>query len=471
MAPPRPAAADQAVCPDGLPGARRTWAAIAIWLGIAVSVLDSSVANVALPSIARQLHAMAADSTWVLNAYQIGVVVALLPLAALGDRIGYRKVYLAGLAVFLVGSLGCALSGSLPALIVWRLVQGLGASGISAVNGALVRFTYPQSRLGRGIGLNALVVASAGALGPSIASAILAVASWHWLFAINVPICLFNLLLARRALPYSDRTETPLDWWSGVLSAVSFSLVFVGVDTLRTRAGIGAAEIAAALALAALLIRREAGVSRPLIPIDLMRIPVFALSIAASVCAFAAYMLAFTALPFYFEQTLGRSQVQTGLLITPWPAALAVVAPLAGRVSDRIPAGLLGGVGLLVLAAGLALMATLGRHAGDLDIVWRMAVCGVGFGLFQSPNNRTMMTAAPRERSGAAGGMLATARLVGMTSGTALVALIFGLAGRSAEAVELSIAAGLAVVAAIASIARLGSDQGRTATRPRAPST
>ncbi len=463
-------AAEQAVCPDGLPGSRRIWSALAIWLGIAVSVLDSSVANVALPSIAHQLHARPADSTWVLNAYQIGVVVTLLPLAALGERIGYRRVYLSGLALFTLASLGCALSGSLGALIGWRLVQGLGASGISAVNGALVRFTYPQSRLGRGLGLNALVVASAGALGPTIASAILAVANWHWLFAVNVPICLFNLALAYRALPYSERTETRLDWVSGGLSAVAFSVVFLGVDTLRTRTGLGAAEIAAALALAALLIRREAGVPRPLIPIDLMRIPVFALSVSASVCAFAAYNLAFTALPFYFEQALGRNQVQTGLLITPWPAALAVVAPLAGRISDRVPAGLLGGIGLLVLAAGLALMATLGRQSSDLDIVWRMAICGVGFGLFQSPNNRTMMTAAPRDRSGAAGGMLATARLTGMITGTALVAAIFGLAGRNAEPVDLSIAAGLAIVAAVASVARLGSPQGRTATRPQNPS-
>ncbi len=449
-------AASGVVRVDGLPTPQRNWSALAIWLGIAVSVLDSSIANVALPTIARQLHATAANATWVLNAYQIGIIVALLPLAALGERIGYRRVYLAGLAVFGLGSLGCALSHSLPTLIAFRLVQGLGASGISAVNGALVRYTYPQAMLGRGIGLNALVVAGAGTLGPTIAAAILSVASWPWLFAVNLPIVAANLVLAARALPVSDRAGTRLDWWSGVLNAVSFSLIFVGIDTLRTEAWLGAAEIASAVLVGIVLIRRERAVPRPLIPIDLLRIPVFALSVAASVCAFAAYMLAFTALPFYFEQVLGRSQVRTGLLITPWPAAVALVAPFAGRLSDRVPAGLLGGLGLMVMAAGLVLMATVGRGADDVGIVWRMALCGAGFGLFQAPNNRTMLTAAPRARAGAAGGMLATARLTGMTSGTAMAALIFGLAAADAESIELSTAAGLAVLAAAASIARRG---------------
>ena len=445
---------DTVVRPDGLPRAQRTWSALAIWLGIAVSVLDSSVANVALPQIARELHTNPATSTWVLNAYQIGMLVALLPLASLGERIGYRPVYLAGLSVFTVGSLGCALSDSMPVLIAWRLVQGLGAAGISAVNGALVRFTYPQSMLGRGIGLNALVVAGAGALGPTIAAAILSVADWQWLFAVNLPINAANLLLAYRALPRSERGDTRLDWWSTALSAVSFSLFFVGVVTLRTHGGAGAVAIAAALLCGTVLIRRERTAARPLIPIDLLRIPVFALSVAASVCAFGAYMLAFTALPFFFEQTLGRSQVQTGLLITPWPAALALVAPLAGRLSDRMSASLLGGIGMLVLATGLLLMAAIGRHAGNADIVWRMALCGIGFGLFQSPNNRTMLTTAPRTRAGAAGGTLATARLVGLTMGTAVVALIFGLVRTNAEMVELSVAAGLAVLAGVASVAR-----------------
>src|SRR4051794_20259819 len=174
--------------PDGLPVPRRYWSVAAIWLAMTMSVLDGAIANVALPTIAHQLNAAAASSIWIVNAYQLAITVTLLPLAALGDRLGYRRVYMVGLAVFTLGSLGCALSHTLPQLIAARVLQGLGAGGIMSINSALVRFTYPKALLGRGIGLNALVISVAAAMGPTVAAAILARWSWEWLFAINVPI-------------------------------------------------------------------------------------------------------------------------------------------------------------------------------------------------------------------------------------------------------------------------------------------
>lgn len=431
---------------------------LAIALGITMSVLDSAVANVALPTIARELHTTPASSVWVVNAYQLAIVVTLLPFASLGERIGYRRVYQAGLAVFTLGSLACALSHSLPALVAARVVQGLGATGIMSVNGALVRFTYPQSMLGRGVGLNALVVSIAAAAGPTIASGILAIGPWEWLFAVNVPIGIANFMLAARALPYSTLSGHRFDWTSAVLNALMFGLVFIGADTVGHSAGGGllaAAEIACAIAIGTVLIRRETKRSMPLIPVDLLRIPIFALSVATSVCSFAAYMLAFLVMPFYFETALHRDQVQTGLLMTPWPVAVGLVAPLAGRLSDRIPAAILGTAGLAVLATGLTLLTTLPLDANAWDISWRMALCGLGFGFFQSPNNRTLLSSAPRSRAGAAGGMLATARLTGQTSGATLAALVFRIAPHSAENVDLLIGAGLAAVAAVASLARL----------------
>jgi DHA2 family multidrug resistance protein-like MFS transporter len=450
---------------DGLPTPLRYWSMLAIAVGISMSVLDGSVANIALPSIARALRTTPAESIWVVNAYQLAIVMTLLPLASLGEQVGYRRVYQVGLLIFTLGSLACALSTTFAALVIARSVQGLGAAGVMSVNGALVRFTYPRSSLGRGIGLNALVVSIAAALGPSIASAVLAVGSWQWLFAINVPIGLLNSPLAARALPESDRSGRPFDWTSALLNAVVFGLFFLGVDAFTHLHGGG--EIAACLLLTAFaagayLVKRQARAARPLIPIDLLRIRVFALSIAVSICAFTAYTLAFVALPFYFESVLHKTQVQTGLLMTPWPAALAFMAPLAGRLSDRIPAGLLGGIGLVMLSSGLALLATLTPHATAFDIGWRMAVCGLGFGLFQSPNNRTLLSSAPRARSGAAGGMLATARLIGMTTGAALAALVFRVAPAHSEMVSLFMGAGLGILAAVASALRL-------ATTPHAP--
>ena len=459
---PRPSLGDDIlktiVHPDGLPTPLRYWSMLAIGLGITMAVLDSAVANIALPTIARQLDATPAEVVWVINAYQLALVVTLLPLASLGERVGYRRVYQAGLVVFTAGSLACALSHSLPLLVTSRIIQGLGASGIMSVNGALVRFTYPQASLGRGVGLNALVVSIAAAIGPTIASAILALGSWEWLFAVNVPIGLVNIVLATRVLPYSDLSERRFDWSSAALNALTFGFFFIGADSLTHGRGAGLVatfEIGAALAAGFLLMRRQVGATQPLIPVDLMKIPVFALSVATSICSFAAYMLAFLALPFYFETVLHRDQVETGLLMTPWPVALGLAAPLAGRLSDRLPAAILGSAGLAVLAVGLALLAIMPAEASTLDIVWRMALCGLGFGFFQAPNNRTMLSSAPRRRAGAAGGMLATARLIGLTAGATLAAMMFRIAPANAEMFDLVTAAAFALVAAAASVSRL----------------
>jgi len=431
---------------------------LAIAIAVTMAVLDSAVANIALPAIARQLGVAPAESVWVINAYQLAIVVLLLPVAALGERIGYRRVYIAGLALFTAGSLACALSPTLAVLIVARVGQGVGSAAIMGVNGALVRFTYPQKSLGHGVGLNALVVSVAGAIGPTVASGILAIGPWQWLFAVNVPIGLVDMVFAARVLPWSTLSDKSLDWRSAALSALTFGLFFIGVDTLTHgghQGALASAELVIGVLAGVALFRRERHETRPLIPIDLLRIPIFGLSTATSICSFAAYMLAFLALPFWFQAALHRDQVQTGLLMTPWPVGVGLVAPFAGRLADRIPAAILGSAGLLVLAVGLALLSQLTADASTLDILWRTALCGLGFGFFQAPNNRTMLGSAPRARAGAAGGMLATARLTGMTGGATIAALVFRTAPHDAEHACLLIAVGLAVAGGLASLSRL----------------
>jgi MFS transporter, DHA2 family, multidrug resistance protein len=191
---------------DGLPTPQRYWAASTIWLALTLSVLDGSIANVALPTIASDLNAPAADSIWVVNAYQLAIVVSLLPMAAIGEMIGFRRVFQLGIIVFTLGSLGCTLAHSLPSLAFARALQGFGAAGIMSQNGALVRFTYPAKMLWRGLGLNALVASAGAALGPTVASGILAMASWQWLFAVNVPIGIGAYLLGRRSLPDNPKS-------------------------------------------------------------------------------------------------------------------------------------------------------------------------------------------------------------------------------------------------------------------------
>jgi DHA2 family multidrug resistance protein-like MFS transporter len=449
--------------PDGLPIPRRYWSMAAIWLAMAMSVLDGAIANVALPTIARELHAAPAASIWIVNAYQLAITVTLLPLAALGDKLGYRRVYVAGLAVFTLGSLGCALSHSLTALTAARVLQGLGAGGIMSINAALVRFTYPKRLLGRGIGLNALVISISAAVGPTVASAILAVASWEWLFAVNVPIGVLAIAMAARALPKTLGSGRRFDWGSALLNAAAFGLLIIGAEsTARADLAAGLPELAAGAAAGAVLAWRELHREAPLVPFDLLKIPIFGLSIATSVVSFGAQMMAFVALPFYFQAVMGKTAVATGLLMTPWPLAVGVAAPIAGRLADRYRAGALGGAGLAVFATGLVLLSMLRSGAADLDIVWRMAVCGLGFGFFQSPNNRAMITAAPMHRSGAAGGGLATARLLGQTGGALTTAIFFHLAGTHAATTALATAGSVAFLAALVSLSRL-----RLAPRPR----
>ena len=434
----------------GLPTPRRYWSVAAIWLALTMAVLDAAIANVALPAIARDLHAAAAESIWVVNAYQLAIVVSLLPLAALGEIVEYRSVFQSGLVLFVIASVGCSLAHTLPELAIARAFQGLGAAGVMSVNGALVRFTYPHSQLGRGVGLNALVVAVASVIGPSIASAILALGSWQWLFAVNIPIGLAALAVARFALPKSPRSLRALDWPAAMMNVAAFGLVIVGIDVLTRGGGgwVGAAELAAGIGAGATLVRRSLRQARPLAPVDLMRNPLFALTVATSVASFAAQMLAFVALPFYLQGALHRSQVETGLLITPWPLAVGVSAPLAGRLADGYSAAILAGFGLALMAVGLGLLATMPVEVSGVGIAWRMGLCGVGFGFFQAPNNRTLLAAAPLERTGAAGGMLATARLTGQTVGATLTAILFRLSGHGAV---LALMAG-AVFAAAASL-------------------
>jgi MFS transporter, DHA2 family, multidrug resistance protein len=441
---------------DGLPVPRRYWSIAAILLAIIMSVLDSTIVNVALPSMTRDLHVAPAASVWIVNAYQMAILMALLPLASLGEIVGYRRVSQAGIIVFTIASLACALAPSLLTLSIARVVQGLGAAGIMSVNAALVRFTYPQASLGRAMGINAFVIATAAAIGPTIASAVLAVAHWRWLFGINVPIGIVATFIALRAMPESERISRPLNYAGAALSAATFALTLSGLQSLAHHEAVPPAliELGLGVLVGWLLVRHELPRASPIIPFDLLRVRIFTLSLATSVLSFMAQMTALVSLPFEIQR-LGYSAVETGLFMTPWPLALAFAAPFAGRLSDRYPAGILGGLGLLAMASGLLLLAFFPAGHGPAGFIWRMAVCGLGFGFFQAPNNRTIMAAAPRVRSGSAGGMLSTARLLGQTLGAAVVAIVFSAYTGSGPRVALWIAAALAMAGAAVSFVRM----------------
>ncbi len=452
---------------DGLHGPRLLSAVATLVIAIAMASLDTSIANTALPTIAADVNASPADSVWVVNAYQLALVVSLLPFASLGEIIGYRRVYVWGVAVFTVASLLCALSWSLPTLTAARIVQGFGASGIMSVNTALIRFIYPSKSLGRGVGYNALVVAVSTAVGPTIAAGILSLGSWQWLFAVNVPLGLIAFVLALRVLPDTGRAARRFDFGSAALNAATFGFLIFGIGEAAHGANrvVTLAALAVAATAGAALIRRQLGLPAPMLPVDLYRRPMFALSSLTSVCSFTAQGLAFVSLPFYFQTVLGFSAVETGLLLTPWPVMTGIAAPVAGPLSDRFPPAIMGGIGLAILSAGLTLIATLPDHPGIGAIVWRMAVCGAGFGFFQSPNLKAIMSSAPPERSGGASGIVATSRLTGQATGAALVALCFGISMRHGPSLALALAAIFSAAGSAVSFSRLAARPGRTPPR------
>lgn len=439
----------------GVPPSRRALAGLL--LGVMLGALESAIANTALPAIAAELGVTPAASIWVINAYQLAVVATLLPFAALGDRLGPRRVFLGGLAFFTATSLASALAPTLGWLVLTRALQGLGAGALMSVNIVLVRLLYPPEQLGRGVGLNAMVVGLGFVSGPTVASLVLSVASWPWLFALNVPLGMLALACAAPALPDTRPRPGRFDRAAALLTAGGFAaLVFAIGSAAQFRPWQWTlASLAASAACLGALVHRQRAEPAPMLPVDLFRRPLFALSAFTSSASFTTQGLAFVALPFHFEHALGRPAVETGLLMLPWALVVALSAPVAGRLSERIAPGWLGGVGLVALCGGMAALAALPAGASATDIAWRMALCGAGFGLFQSPNLNALMSAAPSGRASSASGVIAIARLLGQTTGAALVALCFGLAGSAGTARALWLGAASAAIAALASFARL----------------
>lgn len=421
---------------DGLPAALRPAAMLAVSLGTTIAVLDGSIANVALPTIARELHATPAASVWVINAFQVTVTALIVPVAALGDSVGYARVYRMGLAVFTLGSLACALSHDLSLLIVARALQGIGAAGIMGVGPAIYRSIFPSAMLGRAVGYAGLIVAASTAGGPTVGGAILAVAPWPWLFLINVPIGIFDFFYSLRGLPQRRRPVQSFDAIGAALVVPVFALLFLALDGVahggdHVWSGI---ELALALAFGAVFVVRSLRESAPLIELRLFRSARFSFSAAVSYAAFTAQGIAFIGLPFLIQSVMGRSPFESGLLLTTWPVATAFTAPLAGRLTERLDVGILGTIGMTALTIGFVSLALLPPDPNSLDILWRGAICGAGFGFYQAPNNHAILSSVPRERSGNAAAVISVMRLSGQSTGAALAAIVLATAGATLHA-------------------------------------
>jgi DHA2 family multidrug resistance protein-like MFS transporter len=440
---------------DGLPLPRRYTAILAISFGTALLVIDGGIATVALPTIARDLGVDNSAAVLVVTIYQLVLVMTLLPFANLGDRIGHRRLYQYGQILFTIATILCFFAKSLPFLLTVRAVQSLGAAAALSVSSAMLRATYPEKQLGRGMGINAVVVSSAIAFAPTLGGLILGVAPWPWVFAAAAPFGIISLMLGR-ALPEPVRRDQPFDMLGAVLCAGFFGLVIAGLESgvHGDSPVISAAIVAAGAAIGWVFVRRSLNDPHPILPVDLLGSRVIALSVIGAFAAFVGSMTLMLTLPFRLQQQFGFSPGEVGAMIAPWPLTTLFVAPLAGTLSDRYPAGVLGGIGMTISVTGLTLMAFLPADPSYLDIAWRMSLCGVGSGLFLSPNARLIIGSAPIHRAAAAGGLISTNRLLGQTIGATLVATLLAV-GLGNGPVPALAAAGMAAIAGLCSVARL----------------
>lgn len=408
--------------PDGLPTPRRYVAIFALSAGTALAVIDGTIANVALPTIAHALRVPASQAAHVVTVYQLVLVMALLPLSALGDRIGHRRLYQSGQMIFVIATLACVFATSLPQLLVARALQGLGAAGALSVSSALIRAAYPARQLGRGLGINSMIVASAGALSPTLGGIILSVAPWQWVFAAPVPFALLSLVAGSIALPSPKTILGRYDHVGALLSAVTFALLILGLQDLAYGRDIpsGILKLVAGTVAATILIRQQSRAERPILPLDLLRQGRLSIPVAGLLLAFMAQMILLVSLPFRLQHCSGFTPVEIGATLSLWPLTLIIVSPLAGMLSDRISNRLLGSVGMAIATAGFAAIALMPDHISQLGASVRMAICGLGFGLFLSPNARTIIGMAPRTRAAAAGGLMATTRLTGQALGASI---------------------------------------------------
>ena len=404
-------------------------AVIAILIVLVMTVLDVTLVNVAVPVLARDFNISDSETVWIVTIYQLAITMLLLPLSSAGEIHGYRRNFLIGVTVFTLASALCAVSESFPLILIARALQGIGAACVMSVNIALTRMIYPREILGRGLALNAMVIAIATAAGPTIAGAILSIASWHWLFIINIPFGIMAFLIGHRLLPDNPATDghNKFDWESGILNLAVFWLIFYALGSFARKGDslTNIVLIAAGLTLGFFYVRRQIHRKSPMLPVDLFRIRLYSLSFSTSICSFIAQNLAMISLPFLFLNCLGFSEITTGLLMTPWPLATMVISPIAARFVEKHNPGLTAAIGMAVYSLGVILLIFLPDNVSEWNIACRMALCGIGFGMFQTPNNIVMVIATPIHRTGSAGGMQSTARLVGQTFGATLVTFVF----------------------------------------------
>lgn len=437
----------------GIPKPQRYWAVTAILLAIAISVMDASIANLALPTISKELDIPPHLSIWVVNAYLVTLISTTIPLSALGERVGFIYMFRGGIIIFMCGSILCALSTNLPMLVAGRVINGLGGAVMMSIFGAMMRHIYPPKDIANGISLNAMMVGVTAILSPGLGAFILSVSSWQWIFVFAIPLCLISLLFSSY-LPRVEPITKPYDYQSAILNIITFSCFITGLNLATNQTPLSIGLLMIASIGGTLLWRRSRKQTAPLFPVDLLRIPTFKYAVIVSALCFGAASSSMLALPFYYENIIGLTTKTVGMLFMAWPIGSTLMARPSAHLSSKYPASILAAIGSCIMLASLVVLTLIPKDAWLGFYALCMFLSGVGFGFIQTPNNKTILLSTPLNRSGATGAMQSGSRMFGQSSGAALVAVSFHLSASHGVFFALTISITAIAIAALINLVR-----------------
>ena len=443
----------QAVGTEGIPKPQRYWAVIAIILAISVSVMDASIANLALPTISNDLGIPPHQSVWVVNAYLVTLIAMTLPMSALGERIGFVNMFRSGIAIFMFGSVICALSTNLPMLLTGRVVNGLGGAVMMSIFGAMMRHIYPPKEIANGISLNAMVVGTTAVLSPALGAFIISISSWQWIFVIAIPLCIISLFFSH-SLPKVPRITSPYDFKSAILNIVTLGSFITGCDLMISNTPVGIVLLSVALIGGTVLWRYSSRQEAPLFPVDLFRIPTFKYAVIVSALCFGAAASAMLSLPFFYENNIGLATSTVGMLFMTWPIGSTLMARPAAYLSSKYPASILASIGSSIMFSALIILLLLPHDVWLGFYALCMFFCGLGFGFIQTPNNKTILLSTPIHRSGATGATQSSARVFGQSVGAACVAICFHLSVNHGVYYAISVGIIAAVISSLINLVR-----------------
>ena len=408
---------------------RKWYVMIAIAIGIFMSTIDSSIVNVALPTLVIDLDTDLPTIQWIVLAYLLTLSTFLLSVGRLADMKGKKSIYTSGFLIFTLGSLFCGISSNVNWLIASRVLQAIGATMILGLGTAIVTEAFPPRELGLALGVTGTMVSIGIVIGPTLGGLLLSIANWHWIFFVNLPLGILGIYLAVRFIPATKPHGGQRFDYPGAFALLLSLLLFLFSLTFGQQEGFNSPRILIMLILSALslcaFVLIEQRSSQPMIDLKLFRDRLLSINLITGFITFFAIAGTTFLMPFYLENAMGFDERQVGLLLATVPIAMGIVAPISGTLSDRLGSRRIAVIGLLILLVGYYLTSNLNMQTNALEYVLRFLPIGLGMGIFQSPNNSAIMGAAPKERLGVVSGILAINRTIGQITGIAILGAIW----------------------------------------------